>query len=71
MKANSLKKKVWSRNYRLPPLGAAKENEIELFEITTLILYDWMETVDRKMEKRERVRSHLVSETAGTFCRGV
>ena len=27
---------LWSCNYRLPPLGAAKENETEIFEISTL-----------------------------------
>ena len=27
---------MWSRNYRLPPVGAAKENKTEIFEITTL-----------------------------------
>ena len=27
---------VWSRNYNVSPLGAAKENETETFEITTL-----------------------------------
>ena len=28
---------VWSRNYCLLPVGAAKENETEIFEITTLM----------------------------------
>ena len=28
---------VWSRNYRFPPLGAAKENDTEIFEITTFL----------------------------------
>ena len=26
---------VWSRNYSLPPVGVAKDNETEIFEITT------------------------------------
>ena len=27
---------VWSRNYRLPPLGVARENKTEIFYSTTL-----------------------------------
>ena len=50
MKASSLKKKsdrqrghsldlweVWHRNYRLPLLGAAKDNKTEIFVITIII----------------------------------
>ena len=29
---------VWSRNYCLPPLGATKEKETDIFKITTLKL---------------------------------
>ena len=49
MKTNSLKRKatvscldlweVWSCSYCLPPVGAAKGNETEIFEITTLRVF--------------------------------
>ena len=33
----------WSCSYCLPPLGAAKENETEIFEISTLTIESQLE----------------------------
>ena len=74
---------VWSRNYRLSPLGAAKGQETEIFEITTLKLvvikglhYEWQ--MSDRWEQRlawasfgppqlHQVRSKVESGIAKTF----